>query len=129
MKGHNKIYQRTETALNILIILSVFFAVLFGGLALAEGHRTMDKGTQQVIERIRGGEYQIGRSLEEGCDYSEQYAKHQPHWETCRNSDAYAREYTCYQRPIEWDNGGCGAWWKSLPRRAGSFAGLQGGAI
>jgi hypothetical protein len=84
-----------------------------------EGHRRMDKQTQQVVERVRGGEYQIGRGHEEGCDYTEAYAKHQPHWETCRNSDAYAREYTCYQRPIEWNNGECGVWWKSLPRSAG----------
>ena len=91
----------------------------------SDGHRRMDKGTQQVIERIRGGDYQIGRSHEEGCDYTEQYAKHQPHWETSRNSDAYAREYTCYQRPIEWNTGECGVWWKSLPRRAG----IPGGAM
>ena len=84
-----------------------------------EGHRTMTTGTQQVIERIRGGEYQIGRGLEEGCDYTEAYAKHQVGWVTCRNSEAYAREFTCYQRPIEYNNGSCGAWWRSLPRRAG----------
>ena len=117
-KGHDKTYYRVGKALDILIVSSVFFAVLFGGLALAEGH-VMSTSTQQVVERIQGGDYQIGRGLEEGCDYTEAHAKHQVGWETCRNSEAYAREYTCYQRPLKWDNGDCGAWWNSLPRRAG----------
>ena len=120
-KGHDKTYQRVGKTLDALIISSVFFALLFGGLALAEARpgESMNAHTQQVIERIRGGDYQIGRSLEEGCDHAEAYAKHQVGWVTCRNSEAYAREFTCYQRPIEWNNGDCGVWWRSLPRRAG----------
>ena len=142
MKEHDNTYQRVDRILKVLQVSSIVVAILFGGLYIvgqiddaeahqfpvhgnqytqghSDGHRRMDKGTQQVIERIRGGEYQIGRSLEEGCDYTEAYAKYQPHWETCRNSEAYAREYTCYQRPIEWNTGECGVWWRSLPMRAG----------
>lgn len=114
----NRIFSKQRLGLLIVLTLAgTLFAIPMQ--PEVEGHRTMSKGTQQVMERIRGGEYQIGRGLEEGCDYTETYAKHQVGWETCRNSEAYAREYTCYQRPIEWKNGNCGTWWKSLPMRAG----------
>ena len=111
--------MKIEKMLNILIAMSLFFAMFFMTIHFAqaeeyeskeddiehlkeqkerEAQKRADDKVREINERIAfrdrgGGDYQVGRSLELDCNYNEREGRRHGGWNTCRNSDAYAREW------------------------------------